>query len=48
MFGITCGPEMFQPLFKTLERVIIECEGVVNFIDDILVYGKDKQEHDKK
>lgn len=45
MFGITCGPEMFQ---KTLERVIIECEGVVNFIDDILVYGKDKQEHDKK
>ncbi|XP_038221597.1 uncharacterized protein K02A2.6-like [Zerene cesonia] len=45
MFGITCAPEMFQ---KTLERVLIECEGVVNFIDDILVYGKDKQEHDKR
>nr|XP_049699503.1 uncharacterized protein LOC110376634 [Helicoverpa armigera] len=45
MFGITCAPEMFQ---KTLERVLIECEGVVNFIDDILVYGKDKQEHDRR
>lgn len=45
MFGITCAPEMFQ---KTLESVLIECEGVVNFIDDILVYGKDKQEHDKR
>ncbi|CAH2089953.1 unnamed protein product [Euphydryas editha] len=45
MFGITCAPEMFQ---KTLERVLIECEGVVNFIDDILVYGRDKKEHDKR
>nr|XP_026484830.1 uncharacterized protein K02A2.6-like [Vanessa tameamea] len=43
MFGITCAPEMFQ---KTLERVLIECEGVANFIDDILVYGRDKKEHD--
>lgn len=33
---------------KPLERVLIECEEVFNFIDYILVYGKDKQEHDRR
>lgn len=43
MFGISCAPEIFQ---KTLERILLGCEGVINFIDDILVYGKDQAEHD--
>lgn len=45
MFGITCAPEIFQ---KTLERVLLGCEGVINFIDDILIYGENLQEHDKR
>lgn len=45
MFGISCAPEIFQ---KTLERILIKCEGVINFIDDILVYGKNLQEHDSR
>ncbi|KAG6440823.1 hypothetical protein O3G_MSEX001465 [Manduca sexta] len=42
MFGISCAPEHFQ---KILERVLLPCEGVVNFIDDIVVYGEDDTEH---
>lgn len=45
MFGITCAPEIFQ---KTLERILLGCEGVINFIDDILVFGKDRKEHDDR
>lgn len=45
MFGITCAPEIFQ---KTLQRMVISCEGVVNFIDDILVYGSTEEEHDQR
>lgn len=45
MFGISCAPEIFQ---KTLERILIGCEGVINFIDDILIYGKDLHEHDER
>ena len=42
MFGISCAPELFQ---KTLERILLPCQGVVNFIDDIVVFGKDEIEH---
>lgn len=43
MFGITCAPELFQ---KILEKMLIKCEGVINFIDDILVCGSSAEEHD--
>lgn len=42
-FGFSCAPEIFQ---KTLERILLGCEGVINFIDDILTFGKDIKEHD--
>lgn len=42
MFGVTCAPELFQ---KILEKMLVKCEGVVNFIDDILVFGNET-EHD--
>lgn len=44
MFGINCAPEIFQ---KTMERLLIKCEGCFNFIDDIVVYGATSDEHDK-
>lgn len=43
MFGITCAPELFQ---KNMEQILSGCDGSVNFIDDILVYGASKEEHD--
>lgn len=45
MFGITCAPEIFQ---KILERILLGCDGVINFIDDILIFGKDQKEHDDR
>lgn len=45
MFGISCAPEHFQ---KIIEKMLLPCEGVVNFIDDIVVFGHDKKEHDAR
>lgn len=43
MFGISCAPEIFQ---KVLEKILVKCDGVVNFIDDILIFGDSEEEHD--
>lgn len=45
MFGISCTPEIFP---KVLEKILLECEGTANFIDDIIVYGQDKPTHDER
>lgn len=45
MFGITCAPELFQ---KILEKILLKCDGAINFIDDILIYGQTEQEHDMR
>lgn len=45
MFGISCAPELFQ---KTMEQVLSGCEGCFNFIDDVIVFGADKNEHDQR
>lgn len=43
-FGVSSAPEVFQKIFKqALEGI----EGQINYIDDILVFGKDQKEHDK-
>ncbi|KAG7304923.1 hypothetical protein JYU34_010335 [Plutella xylostella] len=45
MFGVTCAPELFQ---KILEKMLIKCDGVINFIDDILICGSSEEEHDTR
>lgn len=45
MFGISCAPEMFQ---KLIEQIISGCCGCANYIDDIVVYGRSKNEHDNR
>ena len=42
-FGITSAPEHFQ---KRMSTILRDMEGVVCLIDDILIFGKDQQEHD--
>lgn len=44
-FGITPASEHFQ---KQLEIILQDCEGVCIEIDDILVYGKNTEEHDQR
>lgn len=43
-FGITSASEIFQREMSTLLR---KHKGTVVVMDDILVYGKDKAEHDR-
>ena len=43
-FGITSAPEYFQ---RKMTEVLTGLEGVVCLIDDILIYGKTKEQHDK-
>lgn len=43
-FGITSASEVFQERFKE----IFDMEGVEIYIDDILIHGKTKEEHDRR
>ena len=44
-FGITSAPEIFQ--FK-MNELLGGLEGVVVYMDDILVYGSNMKEHDER
>ena len=44
-FGISSAPEFFQ---KRMSELLVECEGVIGLIDDVLVYGKTEEEHSKR
>lgn len=44
VFGVSCAPEKFQ---KAMELILCECKNVFIYIDDILVYGETKKEHDE-
>lgn len=44
IFGINNAPELFQ---KTMERILMGCKGTVVYLDDILIYGGNKGEHDE-
>ena len=41
-FGITSAPEYFQ---KTMTTILEGVEGAVCLMDDILIYGRDPEEH---
>ncbi|GFO23873.1 Zinc knuckle domain containing protein [Plakobranchus ocellatus] len=43
MFGVNAAPEMFQ---QALGSILHDIEGVTHYIDDIIVHGKTKSEHD--
>lgn len=45
MFGINCAPEIFQ---KVMEKLLAGCEGCLNYIDDIIVFGNTKQQHSER
>jgi hypothetical protein len=45
IFGQNCAPELYH---KIISQVLQNCEGVCNFLDDIVVYGKSQTEHDAR
>lgn len=44
-FGITSAPKIFQRLMSALLKGL---EGTVVVMDDILVYGADREEHNRR
>jgi len=44
-FGISSAPELFQ---RRMSTALEGLEGVVCLMDDILIHGKSKEEHDKR
>lgn len=44
-FGIASTPETFQ---RVLSDILEDLEGVFVYIDDILIVGKDEEEHDHR
>lgn len=45
MFGISCAPEMFQ---KLMEQILSGCDGVLVYIDDIVVHAPNRESHDRR
>ncbi|XP_055585385.1 uncharacterized protein K02A2.6-like [Uranotaenia lowii] len=45
MFGINAAPEIFQRIMTEMLRGI---EGVIIYIDDIVVFGRTREEHDAR
>ena len=44
-FGISSAPEHFQ---KRMNRILSGLDGVLCLMDDVLVFGKDRKEHDER
>lgn len=45
VFGVNCAPEIFQ---RTMERILKGINGVLIFIDDILIFASDRPELRKR
>ncbi len=45
MFGTRFAPEKYQQIIRDVLR---GCEGVANIADDIIIHGRDVEEHDRR
>ena len=45
MFGVTSAPEKYQQIIRDVLR---GCDGVVNIADDLVIHGKDLEQHDER
>lgn len=43
-FGLCNAPDIFQEVLE--KNILGGCKGVTNYLDDVLVHGKSKDEHD--
>ena len=45
MIGVTSAPEIYQ---HAIQQALQGCEGMCNISDDIILHGKDDQQHDER
>lgn len=45
MSGITSAPKKYQPV---IQQVLQDCRGTANISDDIIIYGANTDEYDKR
>ena len=45
MIGISSAPEVYQ---HVIQQALQNCEGVANISDDIIIHGRNNEEHDKR
>ncbi|XP_058977362.1 uncharacterized protein K02A2.6-like [Musca domestica] len=43
LFGVNSAPEIFQ---RIMESILAPCNCAINYLDDIIVFGKTEAEHD--
>lgn len=43
-FGLKLGPKLFQ---RVIQEILADIKGVFVYIDDILIYANNKEEHDE-
>lgn len=43
-FGLCNAPDLFQEIMQ--RKVLAGCKGQINYLDDVLVFGATKEEHD--
>ena len=43
-FGLACSQDIFQ---RMMDQILERCEGVIGIADDVVVHGKDDEEHDR-
>ena len=44
-FGLACSQDIFQ---RMMDQILERCEGVIRIADDVVVHGKDDEEHDRR
>ncbi|XP_055543424.1 uncharacterized protein K02A2.6-like [Wyeomyia smithii] len=44
-FGLVTAPELFQ---RAMDEILAGCEGVASYLDDVIIEGKDMDEHDTR
>jgi hypothetical protein len=44
-FGISSAPELFQ---RRMHNILEGLDGVVCMMDDVLIFGKDRKQHDER
>lgn len=45
MFGVCSAPELFQ---KVMETIVAGLDGVIVYLDDLMVFGRSEEEHAKR
>ena len=44
-FGLACAQDIFQ---RMMDQILDRCEGAIGIADDIVIHGKDDEEHDRR